>query len=187
MIPKEEGRPMVTACGTPSYVAPEIIEGKGYDLKVDCWSLGVILYVMLCGFPPFYDDDNDELFKLIKDGKYDFPNPYWDNVSDNAKDLINKLLVIDNSKRLTTDEILKHPWLTGKNYSDQALVFDYQKFKASKLVYIINFLYLEICNHGKTYGKPSSKNGVPEEVRYIHSYPVQNNFYQNSYNGFVYN
>jgi calcium/calmodulin-dependent protein kinase I len=110
-IPKEL---MYTACGTPAYVAPEVLEGKGYDLRVDSWSLGVIIYVMLCGFPPFYDEDNDKMFELIKKGNYDFPSPYWDEISSSAKDLISKLLVVDPKRRLSADEVLNHEWLIGK-------------------------------------------------------------------------
>lgn len=105
---------MYTACGTPAYVAPEVLEGKGYDLKVDCWSLGVIIYVMLCGFPPFYDEDNEKMFELIKQGQYDFPSPFWDEISSSAKDLISKLLVTDPKKRLSAEEVLQHEWLVGK-------------------------------------------------------------------------
>ena len=130
LIPKVQEQ-LFTACGTPSYVAPEIINSQGYDIKVDCWSLGVILYVMLCGFPPFYADDNDTLFKLIKESDFEFPSPYWDNVSDSAKDLIKNLLVVDSHKRLTTEEILKHPWLTQTNHSGTNLPFkaDYIEYK----------------------------------------------------------
>ena len=130
LIPKVQEQ-LFTACGTPSYVAPEIINSQGYDIKVDCWSLGVILYVMLCGFPPFYADDNDTLFRLIKESDFEFPSPYWDNVSDSAKDLIKNLLVVDSHKRLTTEEILKHPWLTQTNHSGTNLPFkaDYIEYK----------------------------------------------------------
>jgi len=90
-----------TACGTPGYVAPEVLRGKGYGKEVDFWSIGVILYVLLCGFPPFYEETNQELFETIKKGKFDFPSPYWDDISDMAKDLINNLLVVD-------------PWVLGE-------------------------------------------------------------------------
>jgi len=104
---------MTTACGTPGYVAPEILHGKGYDIAVDYWSIGVILYVMLCGFPPFSEDSNEKLFDMIKTGNYEFPSPQWDPISDYAKDLIKKLLVVDPSKRLNAEGILKHPWVVG--------------------------------------------------------------------------
>ena len=97
LIPKAQEQ-LFTACGTPTYVAPEIIGNFGYDAKVDCWSLGVILYVMLCGYPPFYAEENNELFKLIKDCEYEFHMPYWENISEDAKDLIKKLLVADPKK-----------------------------------------------------------------------------------------
>lgn len=131
---------LFTACGTPNYVAPEVIVGHGYETKVDCWSLGVILYVMLCGFPPFYHEDNDELFKQIKEGILDFPSPYWDTISDSAKDLIKSLINIDPTKRLSSSEILKHPWLSGHNNSDKQLPFqsgEYKKVKESRMKYAI--------------------------------------------------
>jgi len=67
-----------TACGTPGYVAPEIVSGKGYGKEVDFWSIGVIIYILLCGFPPFFEDDNAKLFEMIKAGSFEFPSPYWD-------------------------------------------------------------------------------------------------------------
>eukprot|EP01016_Furgasonia_blochmanni_P007073 TRINITY_DN12834_c0_g1_i12.p1 TRINITY_DN12834_c0_g1~~TRINITY_DN12834_c0_g1_i12.p1 ORF type:complete len:379 (-),score=126.99 TRINITY_DN12834_c0_g1_i12:113-1249(-) len=105
---------MTTACGTPGYVAPEVLEGRGYDVNVDYWSIGVILYVLLCGFPPFYEDTNEKLFEMIKKGKYEFPSPQWDGISEYAKDLIKKLLVIDPKKRLNAEQILNHPWMVGQ-------------------------------------------------------------------------
>jgi calcium/calmodulin-dependent protein kinase I len=101
----------VTACGTPGYVAPEILEGGGYGKEVDYWSIGVILYTLLCGLPPFNEEQNAELFDKIKTADYCFPSPEWDHVSDLAKDLISRLLVTDPDKRLTADEILEHPWM----------------------------------------------------------------------------
>ncbi|KDO24386.1 CAMK/CAMK1 protein kinase [Saprolegnia parasitica CBS 223.65] len=106
---------MQTACGTPGYVAPEILEGKPYGGEVDMWSLGVITYILLCGFPPFYDENNATLFATIKAGAYDFPSPYWDNVSDSAKDLINHMLVVDPKKRFTSEDVLNHPWVKDPN------------------------------------------------------------------------
>jgi calcium/calmodulin-dependent protein kinase I len=104
---------MHTACGTPGYVAPEILEGTAYDKAVDMWSMGVITYILLCGFPPFFDDNNAALFAAIKKGKYDYPSPFWDGVSPEARDLIDHLLVVAPSRRLTADEVLAHPWVTG--------------------------------------------------------------------------
>ncbi|KAG1709020.1 hypothetical protein DVH05_022651 [Phytophthora capsici] len=104
---------LVTACGTPGYVAPEILEGKPYGKTVDIWSIGVITYILLCGYPPFHDDNHNALFKKIKKGKFQFDSPYWDHVSDDAKDLISQMLVVDPEKRSTVDQLLSHRWVTG--------------------------------------------------------------------------
>jgi len=103
---------MATACGTPGYVAPEILCGGTYSEKVDLWSLGVITYILLCGFPPFYDENNAVLFAQIKSGAFDFPSPYWDCVSDDAKDLVLKLLVVDATRRYSASDVQRHPWVT---------------------------------------------------------------------------
>jgi len=104
-----------TACGTPGYVAPEIISGKGYGKEVDIWSIGIVLYILLCGFPPFYEENNAELFEKIKQGEFEFNSPYWDDVSESAKDLIRKLLNTDSQSRLSSEEILDHPWLVSED------------------------------------------------------------------------
>uniref|UniRef100_A0AAV1U1P8 Protein kinase domain-containing protein n=1 Tax=Peronospora matthiolae TaxID=2874970 RepID=A0AAV1U1P8_9STRA len=104
---------LVTACGTPGYVAPEILEGKSYGKTVDIWSIGVITYILLCGYPPFHDDNHNALFKKIKSGKFEFDAPYWDHVSDDAKDLISEMLVVNPEKRATVDQLLAHRWVTG--------------------------------------------------------------------------
>lgn len=105
---------MTTACGTPGYVAPEILEGRGYGFEVDFWSLGVIIYIMLCGFPPFYEESNEQLFEMIKRGEYDFPSPAWDSISEMAKDLIRNCLKINPAERFGADQILAHEWIAGE-------------------------------------------------------------------------
>jgi len=103
---------MLTACGTPSYVAPEVLTATGYDKEVDLWSIGVITYILLCGFPPFYNENISKLFEEIMQADYDFPDEYWAHISDKAKDFVSKLLVSDPSRRLTAAEALQHPWIS---------------------------------------------------------------------------
>jgi len=102
---------LTASCGTPLYVAPEVLKDAPYGVQCDMWSLGVIVYVLLCGFPPFYGDDDDELFHAIKTADYDFPSPYWDPISSNAKRFLQALFEIEPRKRLTAADALKHPWL----------------------------------------------------------------------------
>jgi len=104
---------MQTACGTPGYVAPEVLKAAGYDKEVDMWSIGVITYILLCGFPPFYNDQLPELFEQIMKADYDFPEDYWRDISQDAKDFISRLLVVDPKKRMTGKEALNHKWLSG--------------------------------------------------------------------------
>ncbi|KAF6083858.1 doublecortin like kinase 1 [Phyllostomus discolor] len=105
--------PLYTVCGTPTYVAPEIIAETGYGLKVDIWAAGVITYILLCGFPPFRGsgDDQEVLFDQILMGQVDFPSPYWDNVSDSAKELITMMLLVDVQPRFSAVQVLEHPWV----------------------------------------------------------------------------
>lgn len=104
---------MTTPCGTPGYVAPEILSGKPYGLQADIWSLGVIFYILLCGYPPFQDDDQRALFEKIKGAKYDFDDEVWAHVSSDAKDLVSRILVADPGRRFKADDILRHPWITA--------------------------------------------------------------------------
>jgi len=101
---------MSTACGTPGYVAPEILNCGGYDPAVDMWSAGVIMYILLCGYPPFYSENDAQLFESILEANYHFHSPYWDDVSTEAKDLIKKLLVVDPKDRLTAKQALEAAW-----------------------------------------------------------------------------
>uniref|UniRef100_A0AAR2KYG1 non-specific serine/threonine protein kinase n=1 Tax=Pygocentrus nattereri TaxID=42514 RepID=A0AAR2KYG1_PYGNA len=105
--------PLYTVCGTPTYVAPEIIAESGYGLKVDIWAAGVITYILLCGFPPFRGstEDQEALFDQILMGQLDFPLPYWDNVSDSAKELITCMLQVEVNQRYTALQVLDHPWV----------------------------------------------------------------------------
>ncbi|XP_040001138.1 serine/threonine-protein kinase DCLK2 isoform X3 [Xiphias gladius] len=106
--------PLYTVCGTPTYVAPEIIAESGYGLKVDVWAAGVITYILLCGFPPFRSESNlqEDLFDQILLGRLDFPSPYWDNITDSAKELIGKMLQVNVEARYTAQDVLSHPWVT---------------------------------------------------------------------------
>ena len=101
---------MKARLGTAYYIAPEVLRGE-YDEKCDIWSCGVILYILLCGYPPFNGDNDEQIFECIKIGKFSFPSPEWDNVSESAKALIKKMLTINPKKRITPQEAIKHEWI----------------------------------------------------------------------------
>jgi len=98
--------------GTPGYLSPEVLKKEPYAKPVDMWACGVILYILLVGYPPFWDDDQHRLYAQIKEGVYDFPSPEWDTVTKEAKDLINRLLTVKASDRITAYEALRHPWIS---------------------------------------------------------------------------
>ncbi|KAK7910225.1 hypothetical protein WMY93_014909 [Mugilogobius chulae] len=101
--------------GTPGYLSPEVLRKDPYGKPVDMWACGVILYILLVGYPPFWDEDQHKLYQQIKAGAYDFPSPEWDTVTSEAKDLINKMLTIHPAKRVTATDALKHPWICQRS------------------------------------------------------------------------
>ncbi|XP_056298926.1 calcium/calmodulin-dependent protein kinase type II delta 1 chain isoform X9 [Pseudoliparis swirei] len=101
--------------GTPGYLSPEVLRKDPYGKPVDMWACGVILYILLVGYPPFWDEDQHRLYQQIKAGAYDFPSPEWDTVTPEAKDLINKMLTINPAKRVTATDVLKHPWICQRS------------------------------------------------------------------------
>ncbi|KFU90892.1 Calcium/calmodulin-dependent protein kinase type 1, partial [Chaetura pelagica] len=111
------GSVMSTACGTPGYVAPEVLAQKPYSKAVDCWSIGVIAYIL-----PFPDPSrrlHAKLFEQILRAEYEFDSPYWDDISDSAKDFIQHLMEKDPGKRFTCEQALQHPWIAGDTALDK--------------------------------------------------------------------
>jgi len=97
--------------GTPGYLSPEVLKKEPYGKPVDIWACGVILYILLVGYPPFWDEDQHRLYAQIKAGAYDYPSPEWDTVTPEAKNLINQMLTVNPAKRIRAEEALKHPWI----------------------------------------------------------------------------
>ncbi|OBZ71808.1 Serine/threonine-protein kinase srk1 [Grifola frondosa] len=104
----------MTPCGTVGYTAPEIVKDERYSKSVDMWALGCVLYTLLCGFPPFYDESINVLTEKVARGYYTFLSPWWDSISASAKDLITHLLCVDPAQRYTIDEFLTHPWTVAQ-------------------------------------------------------------------------
>ncbi|XP_059384366.1 calcium/calmodulin-dependent protein kinase type 1D-like isoform X4 [Carassius carassius] len=115
----EEKGIMSTACGTPGYVAPEVLAQKPYSKAIDCWSIGVITYILLCGYPPFYEETETRLFSKIMKAQYEFDSPFWDDISESAKDFIRNMMQKNPKMRYDTEQALRHPWIIGKTARSQ--------------------------------------------------------------------
>ncbi|KAM8830206.1 calcium/calmodulin-dependent protein kinase IGb [Synchiropus picturatus] len=114
---------MSTACGTPGYVAPEVLAQKPYSKAVDCWSIGVITYILLCGYPPFYEESETRLFSKIMKAHYEFDSPFWDDISESAKDFIRNMMHKSPDMRFSTEQALRHPWIIGKTARSQDIYY----------------------------------------------------------------
>jgi len=112
-----DGENIISQCGTPGYIAPDILKNEPYGKPVDMWSFGVILYILLGGYPPFHHDDTREMYKMIAKAEYKFHPDYWNGVSEEAKNMISSLLCLDTKKRLTVDQALSHKWM-NKSVTD---------------------------------------------------------------------
>lgn len=123
---------MKTQCGTPGYVAPEILEGQQYDTQADMWSLGVIVYILLGGYPPFIEQNQRDLFRKIRKGDYEFHEEYWGQVSADAKSMISSLLTVNPDKRFSANKVLMDKWMKKDDaaLANQDLGANLEKFKA---------------------------------------------------------
>ncbi|XP_025078236.1 calcium/calmodulin-dependent protein kinase type IV-like isoform X2 [Pomacea canaliculata] len=108
---------MITVCGTPGYCAPEILKGGRYTPAVDMWAIGVIAYILLCGYEPFFAEEERTMFKKIIKCDYKLHEEYWGDISENAKDLVTSLLVLDPKRRMTAAQAMRHPWVKGFAYN----------------------------------------------------------------------
>jgi serine/threonine protein kinase len=130
----------MTPCGTVGYTAPEIVKDERYSKSVDMWAMGCVLYTLLCGFPPFYDESIEILTEKVAKGQYTFLSPWWDDISKSAQDLISHLLTVDPEKRYTIREFLQHPWIrqgsgpTPRDEKKAAMAENPKAFDAQRLV-----------------------------------------------------
>uniref|UniRef100_A0A803YIP2 calcium/calmodulin-dependent protein kinase n=1 Tax=Meleagris gallopavo TaxID=9103 RepID=A0A803YIP2_MELGA len=190
--------------GTPGYLSPEVLRKDPYGKPVDIWACGVILYILLVGYPPFWDEDQHKLYQQIKAGAYDFPSPEWDTVTPEAKNLINQMLTINPAKRITADQALKHPWVCQRStvasmMHRQETVECLRKFNARRklkvmrkqeiikiteqLIEAINNgdfdAYTKICDPGLTSFEPEALGNLVEGMDF-HKFYFENLLSKNS-------
>uniref|UniRef100_A0A8C8HEJ7 CaM kinase-like vesicle-associated protein n=1 Tax=Oncorhynchus tshawytscha TaxID=74940 RepID=A0A8C8HEJ7_ONCTS len=155
-------------CGTPEYLAPEVVGRQRYGRPVDCWALGVIMYILLSGNPPFYEETDDDdyenhdknLFRKILAGDYEFDSPYWDDISESAKGLVARMMEVDQDQRLTAQEAINHEWISGnaasnKNIKDNVCAQIEKNFAKAK--WKVKPLSLSVPNRVLTRGQPSQQ------------------------------
>ena len=132
---------MKTRAGTPYYISPEVLAGN-YDVSCDMWSAGCMLYILLCGYPPFYGENNNEILQMVSTGVFDFDGEEWNDISDDAKDLINKLITRPE-RRITASEALQHRWMkshtrqsstTTRNIISRLNLGNIKKFQKSEKI-----------------------------------------------------
>ncbi|XP_076374394.1 calcium/calmodulin-dependent protein kinase II isoform X28 [Megalopta genalis] len=164
--------------GTPGYLSPEVLKKEPYGKPVDIWACGVILYILLVGYPPFWDEDQHRLYAQIKAGSYDYPSPEWDTVTPEAKNLINQMLTVNPSKRITASEALKHPWICQRErvasvVHRQETVECLKKFNARrklKVAILTTMLATRNFSKDKKGGVDRSSTVIakePEEIRIV--------------------
>ncbi|XP_076174068.1 calcium/calmodulin-dependent protein kinase II isoform X27 [Ptiloglossa arizonensis] len=164
--------------GTPGYLSPEVLKKEPYGKPVDIWACGVILYILLVGYPPFWDEDQHRLYAQIKAGSYDYPSPEWDTVTPEAKNLINQMLTVNPSKRITAHEALKHPWICQRErvasvVHRQETVDCLKKFNARrklKVAILTTMLATRNFSKDKKGGVDRSSTVIakePEEIRIV--------------------
>eukprot|EP00494_Astrolonche_serrata_P006946 UN06971 len=154
-----------TSCGTLYYAAPEVLSNTSYDNKIDFWSLGVVLYVLLVGYLPFYHDKRSKTIDLIKRAKVPFDEEDWGHISNEARDLIKKLLVEDPKKRMGYKEILSHPWLKDADTKEikghQSKLQRYQDWRGKVEEKIQEVAFLNMWKN-----KTKAKELRPREKKY---------------------
>jgi calcium-dependent protein kinase len=145
-----KNKKMNKVSGTPYYIAPEVLN-ESYDEKCDIWSCGVILYILICGYPPFNGDSDNDIMKAVLKGKFSFPNEDWKNVSKEAKDLITNMLKFDSKQRYSSKDCLAHPWFKKTDFvvdqgTSQNVIKNMIKFKTERKfeVATVNFIVSQL-------------------------------------------
>lgn len=160
---------MHTCCGTPHYVAPEVLNTNEYTYKVDYWSIGVILYIMLCGFQPFNSHTINGMYALIIKGEYNFPSPYWTNISQDAKHCVSSLMCVDVKQRLDADQLMRHSFII-KNVnlrqlrSREKCLMEEQKIKYAEMMKERKNKSVSTCNNNLNITSKFSKMKIYENV-----------------------